>query len=334
MAEDNKPKDAERPLYHPGYIYSDHLHHSLDLWALLSLNKKEEGEKKFKYSKYGSWRTYLFGFTDDTKMGLNYVDHFYKNDYYINYYIPDYLSIKDTTYPALLIKNNLNINSKFRLNFDILNGNYRSEVNKYLSVPGSGHEDLLLFYKPESKSGTRIKIDNILPTKIDTEEFNIKMVELPDIVKKKNRALGLSKYYYKLKFYSGEGSTYFSKLKSPGWFSIKYRRGDDVIIRFKIKAKQALKDIRISDYIPGGLEYISRRLKYRLYKIKTSLNYGVVHKDEKITFHIPYLEKGTHNIYYILKAKFGGKYFLPGYTALKDNKLFLSYPENKYMSIE
>ena len=326
---------TDNSFYIPGYIYSDHLEESLNNYELLFLNKKEVGEKEFRYNKYGLWRTYLFGFTDDTKIGLNYIDHFYKNDYLINYYVPEYLSIKDTVYLSLLIKNNKNINYKFRLNFDILNGKYRSEVNKYLTVKPYQYEELLLYFKPEYKSSTRITINNILPTEVNKREFYIKLLKLPNIDKKKNKSLKVSKYYYKLKFYS-KGDIYYSKLKRAGWlwFKTKYSRGDDVVIRFKIKAREKMRNIRIVDYIPAGFEYNDQKFKYHLYKIKPFNNYGVMQKEEKIIFHIPELDKGVHDIYYILKAKIAGEYYLPGFTVLKDKKMFLSVPEKDYIYIK
>ena len=145
----------------------------------------------------------------------------------------------------------------------------------------------------------------------------------------------MSKYYYKLKFYS-KGDIYYSKLKRAGWlwFKTKYSRGDDVVIRFKIKAREKMRNIRIVDYIPAGFEYNDQKFKYHLYKIKPFNNYGVMQKEEKIIFHIPELDKGVHDIYYILKAKIAGEYYLPGFTVLKDKKMFLSVPEKDYIYIK
>ncbi len=318
--------------YLPGYIYSDYIKESLNNYELMFLNKKETGKRKFKYFSKGSWVSYLFGFTDDTKIGLTHIDHFYKNDYFIHYYIPDYLSIKDTTYLSLLFKNNKNFIFKFKLHFDILNGKYSTQKDKYLHVNPLQYQELLLFFKPEYKSTAKIKINHILPTEIVSKEFYIKLIDLPEINKKKNKFLRVKKYYYKLKYYS-KNDIYYSKLKRAGWFGVKYDRGDDVVIRFRIKTKQKIKDIKIQDYIPAGFEYIGEKLKYHLYKIKPFKNYGIIQKDEKIIFHIPDLEKGVYNIYYILKAKFAGEYFLPGYTVIKNKKIFISYPEKEYVEI-
>lgn len=318
--------------YFPGYIYSDYLESSLNNCDLLFFNKNQIYEKIIKYSKYGFWTSYLFGFTDDTKIGASQLQHFYINDYYINYYIPNYLSIKDLIYFTIVIKNNINFNYKFKFNFNILNGKYKAEMNKYLSVDKDQYQKLLLTFKPKFNSGTKIIINNILPTEINSKEFFIKAVKLPAIEKMKNALLKIDKNYYKLKFYSNRNN-YYSKLMSPGWFNFKYDCGDDVIIRYKIKVKQEIRNIKIIDYVPAGLEYIKENFKYQLYNIIPFINYSIENNDEKMILHIPKLEKGEYYIYYILKAKFMGKYFLPGYTVLKDNKLILSVPENDYVTI-
>ena len=323
---------SHRRIYSPGYIYSDYLQQSLNNYELLFLKKNEVRERKFQYFKRGCWISYLFGFTDDTKIGLSHVDHFYKNDYFVHYYIPDHLSIKDTIYLSLLIKNNKNIRFKFKFNFDILNGKYSSKISKYLHVNPFQYQELLLCFKPKYKSTTRVRINHILPTGVESKTFYVKSINLPEIEKKKNKLLKVKKYYYKLRYYSKK-DTYYSKLKKTGWFGIKYDRGDDVVIRFRIKAKQRMEDIKIIDYIPAGFEYISEKLKFHLYNVKPFKNYGVMQKDEKIILHIPELEKGVYNIYYILKAKFAGEYFLPGYTVLKKDKIFLSHPEQEYLEI-
>ena len=114
---------------------------------------------------------------------------------------------------------------------------------------------------------------------------------------------------------------------------MKFHRSDDIVIRYKIKVKEDMADLRIVDYIPACFEYSGMKMKYHLYDIKPYKNYGVVKNDEKIFFHIPHIEKGVYNIYYILKAKFAGKYYLPGFTVVKGRDIIFSYPEDDYVTI-
>lgn len=326
-----KEKTSTIP-YPAGFIYSDYLYESLNHYELFFLNKEEIKEKKFQYSKYGSWVSSLFGFTYDTKIGFEQKEHFYKRDYVINYYFPEYLSVRDKTYFFLLLQNKKNVSYKFKFNFTILNGKYKSQLTKYVSVKPFQRQELLLMVNPKYQSSIKIGLDNILPTTVDKKEFFIKLRKDPKITKQKNKFFKIKKYYYKLKYFFNN-DIYYSKLKRPGWFLFHYNRGDDVVIRFKIKVKQYIENVKIIDFPPAGCEYIENQLKYHLYKIKPFSNYGIVYKEGKIIFHIPELEKGVYNIYYILKAKYAGKYFLPGYMVFSEGKSLVSYPEDDYVEI-
>ncbi|MBU1078153.1 MAG: hypothetical protein KKH98_12725 [Spirochaetes bacterium] len=318
--------------YHSGFIYGNSLVSSFDHYDLVTFNKNEIKEKQIEYSRHGSWNSFLFGFTDDTKIGYKEIEHFYKRDYFINYYYPQYLSIKDKAYFALLIKNNKNVPNKFKFNFSILNGKYKTQLDKYVSVKSDAYQELLLSVQPRYQGAIKIITKNVSPTAIDKEEFLIKLRNDPVIEKKRNKFIKVKKDYYKLKYYL-KGDDYYSKLKKPGLFCFYYDRGDDVVVRFRIRVKRGMRNIKIIDFIPSGCEYIDQNLKYHLYKIKSFTNYGITFKEGKVILHIPTLSKGVYNIYYILKAKYKGKYFLPGYTVSTEDKFLQTTPENDYVEI-
>lgn len=328
----NENQVETKSYYNPGFIYNKNLFDSFCDYKLFYLNKEDEKKKYFMYYRPGIWLSCMFAFTDDTKVGYKQISHFYKNDFKMDYYYPEYLSTKDRAFFKLFVKNNKNLPSKFKFQFNIFNGRYRSQMGKYLTVDAFKHEELLLAFHPKFKSTTKILLQHITPTVIDKKEFYIKTVIYPDIIKKRNKKLKVKKYYYKLKYYSDQNN-YYSKLKKR-WFGLKYDCGDDIVIRFKIKVKEDFQNIRIVNFIPGGFEFIEQTGKYHLYKVKPFQNFGVIKKDNKIIIHIPDISKGVYNIYCIFKAKIAGEYFLPGYLVMHHDKEICSYPENDYVTIE
>ncbi|MDD5065483.1 MAG: hypothetical protein PHF84_00405 [bacterium] len=310
-------------------LYSDYLINSLYNYELFSTSKGVPLVSEFVLKNFGSWNVVLWGFTDDTKLGLNRIPQNYTAEYQLSYRVPAYLFLRDQAFIPFMVRNNRKIDVKSRFVFTIINGKYRSESRRYAGLPALGSKKILVSFKPLYPGTAKIEWDAIMPDQSQKESLYTRIIPEPAMSKKNNRSLKIKKSYYRLKYIS-EGENYYSKLKRAG---SSFNPGDDIIVHLRINSKKDLSNIKIVDYIPAGFEYVENYQDYHLYKIKPNLNYGVIRQEEKLVFPIPELKKGHYNIYFILKAKLSGRYYRPGFFVLQGEKLMLSFPEDDFFTI-
>ncbi len=324
-------KETKKKFTSWDFFYSPYLNFSSLNYDLITTQKDNPSILKVKYPDImAKWITLFYGVTCDSKTGIKKIAHSSEKGIDVNYFIPEFLTTKDKIFISASIQNYKNIPLKVKFMFNIINGKFISNTTKLIKSSPQDIEEIFLFLKPLTDKTIKIGAKWVSPLNSSYDEFFISVISPKKIYRKKNKYLKLKKKFYYLKYYEKKGR-YYSKPKNTGKH---FKRNQDILVEIRLKTKKEFNNLTLIDFLPAGCKFvIKEKYKYHLTNISPDLNYSIINKLNKIIIKIPYLSKGKHHIYYIIRPYLSGKFYIPPIYIKSNNKIIFSTGKDTFVKI-
>ncbi len=321
-------KRIKLPLFNSKYMKKDKIDITYGFFY-----KKEEAEINFKYPDFpAKWLTVIYGFAPDGKTGVKVISHYSEKIIDADFIAPDYMYINDRIEFVTLLRNWKIVPQKIRQKLEIINGSYKFANTQKFFIPANNLKEIFVKFKPVTARTTKISLLWLTPYNKILEKRYIDVLKPPAIedYQKKEDLIKIKKRYYVLKLKERNSKVFCRK----SFFSHKsFDWGEDVLVNLKIEINKNLRNLKIEDFIPAGFKYINSS-GYKISGIYPDLNYRITMRRDKIYIYIPFIKKGEHNLYYIIKAVLPGEFYFPGIKVYHKGKLLASFEGDYYLKIK